>query len=266
MDYSFGYVAFLDILGFSNLVLEESNLETVDNLIHFVNKFQYLFNTSPQLNLKVSFFSDSIVLTTDMKKSENLGMIMVAIHIAELFLYQNTGLYFRGGITKGKYYYSNSTVFGPAIIRAYQLESKAKYCRVMIDPEIIEEEKNNQQLDQAIEIIKDFDGNYYYSSIALHMMNKTVAGESPKINEVYQSLLIYKDEIISSVKNNMCTDVADKYIWRCVDFNRKLKNIEEILISRKITFQTNDVIRLKELKIDIDSILENGEGAQNDQL
>lgn len=266
MDYSYGYVAFLDILGFSNLVLEESNLETVDNLLHFVNKFQYLFNTSPQLNLKVSFFSDSIVLTTDMKKSENLGMIMAAIHIAELFLYQNTGLYFRGGITKGKYYYSNSTVFGPAIIRAYQLESKAKYCRVMIDPEIIEEEKNNQQFDQAIELIKDFDGYYYISNMVLNIRKKTIVGQRPRIIEVFQSLSIYKDEIISSVKNNMCTEVVDKYIWRCVDFNRKLKNIEDILNLYEIKYQMDDVIRLKELKIDIYSILENGEGAQNDQL
>ena len=64
----------------------------------------------------------------------------------------------------------------------------------------------------------------------------------------------------------MCTEVVDKYIWRCVDFNRKLKNIEDILNLYEIKYQMDDVIRLKELKIDIYSILENGEGAQNDQL
>jgi len=94
INYTEGLVAFIDILGFSNMVLDEGNANKVKDITEFVSKFQGLFNSSPQLHTKVAFFSDSIVLTTD--KMSHLQMLFCAIWIAEGYLYSQTGLLFRG--------------------------------------------------------------------------------------------------------------------------------------------------------------------------
>ena len=266
MEYSFGYVAFIDILGFSNLVLDENNIEIVDKLLHFVKKFKWFYNNSPELNVQVSFFSDSLVLTTEMTNHIDLGKIIYALHIAEMALFNQTGLLFRGGITKGKFLHSNSTVFGPAVIRAYQLESKAKYCRVMIDPVLIEEKEASKTLDQAVELIKDFDGCYYISNMVLHVRDKYSDQITYTAKEVYQSLTSYRNELIKTVNENIDTDIVEKYLWRCVDYNRKLKKIEGIMIAYGIQYQEEDLIRLKSLLIDLDSIVLNTQGEHNDQL
>ena len=49
MEYTNGYVAFIDILGFSNLVSNEQNADKVKDLFEFVEKFQYLFNSTSKL-------------------------------------------------------------------------------------------------------------------------------------------------------------------------------------------------------------------------
>ncbi len=75
MEYTNGYVAFIDILGFSNLVSNEQNADKVKDLFEFVEKFQYLFNSTSKLNTNVAFFSDSIILSTNNQPKDNLGML-----------------------------------------------------------------------------------------------------------------------------------------------------------------------------------------------
>lgn len=65
MEYSQGYVAFIDILGFSKYVSEERNGEKTEELFQFVEKFCYFYNNTPNLHTEVAFFSDSIVITSD---------------------------------------------------------------------------------------------------------------------------------------------------------------------------------------------------------
>ncbi len=64
MQYTEGYVAFIDILGFSNYVNNADNGNQTLYLFEFVEQFCYLFNTSPSLKINVSFFSDSIILSS----------------------------------------------------------------------------------------------------------------------------------------------------------------------------------------------------------
>ncbi|MBQ6929246.1 MAG: hypothetical protein IJN27_02950 [Oscillospiraceae bacterium] len=76
MNYTEGYVAFIDILGFSQYVSNEDSVDGTYELFEFMDKFCFLFNTSPELKINVSFFSDSIVLTTD-----ELDNLIIPIYI-----------------------------------------------------------------------------------------------------------------------------------------------------------------------------------------
>ena len=148
--YKEGYVAFVDILGFSNYVLQEENAGKINDLMIFVNKFQYLYNKSPELKVKISFFSDSIVLSTE--DNSHLGMVLLAIWIAESYLYEHTSLLFRGAISEGKYYNENNISFGPAVIKSYKLENEANYSRIIIDKNIM---KKFETI--PLDIFKDID-------------------------------------------------------------------------------------------------------------
>lgn len=243
MEYSNGYVAFIDILGFSKYVSEESNGEIINDLFDFVKKFQYLFNYSPKLNVKVAFFSDSIVITTP--KEESFQTLLVAIWIAESYLHKNTGLYFRGGITKGLYYHKEDVAFGPAIVNAYRLEKRAIYSRILIDKEKI------QMNEPECLITKDFDGEYFFNPYFVSILGNTPDGTDPTLADMFFSMRKERMHLCDAIKNNYCTAVIDKYLWRIIPFNKTCDFLPEICQEYCLDYTNEDVEEWKALKIHI---------------
>ncbi len=240
MKYIEGYVAFIDILGFSQFVSEENNGDKTEKLFSFVDKFCYLFNTSPNLKVKVSFFSDSIVLS-----SENFANLIAPIYIAESFLKSELGLLFRGGITKGKYYNTNGVTFGPAVVKAYNLEESAKYSRVIIDDIVVNEQED------CFEIFKDIDGKYCLnlSSFIVVKSNKYGNGEVkyPSGNPATNILRNFEEEresILCAIKKHIGTDVSEKYLWRIRPFNYTC----EAVAASPIQVKPLDTLNQDELK------------------
>ncbi len=165
MEYSQGYVAFIDILGFSKYVSEERNGEKTEELFQFVEKFCYFYNNTPNLHTEVAFFSDSIVITSD-----EIASIVVAIYIAESYLKKSLSLLFRGGIYYGKYYHNQNITFGPAVISAYELEKKAIYSRIILDDKIELKE------DIAQLVFTDIDGKKCVNSYSALIDEKIAFG------------------------------------------------------------------------------------------
>ena len=266
MEYSYGYVAFIDILGFKNLVLDEDNLEKVNTLFRFVNAVQKSFNNANNYTTKVAFFSDSIIITTEDTKLESLLQVFTLIHLVESDLHQITGLYTRGGITKGKYCYSNTSVFGPAIVHAYNLENSAIYSRILINSSLAEELlKTNQPYSFSIDIMKDYDGEYYYNSFYYDVISAIEEKKTLTIDMVYKKIQDVRDLTIASIKKYLHTVYIEKYLWRARAFNRSLCIISRILDELKVTYQKSDIIKFINLWIDTEKIAyESGE--QYDQL
>ena len=224
MEYSEGYVAFIDILGFSNYVAEKQNAEKVAKLFSFVDKFCHLFNTSEYLGIHVSFFSDSIVLSTD----EFVNLI-VPIYIAEEYLKKELKLLFRGGITKGQYFFSEGVTFGPAVVSAYRLEKEAYYSRILIDKKIIDENTNS-----GLEIYCDIDGKWCLNLSSLIVFEETsfgIEGEGYPDGDPGDIIRgIFKrnrDSILESIAVHIGTPVVEKYIWRVRQFNYTCKQYAE---------------------------------------
>lgn len=256
MKYSYGYVAFIDILGFSNLILQKNTIEDVNTMIEFVFKFRYLYNTSNKLKVKIEFFSDSIVMTIDENSNSALEQLLTAIHIASIALYKNTGLFYRGGITKGYYHHTQSTVFGPAIIKAYQLENEAKYPRIIIDSEVVDSSLHcNEPLTDYLEIEKDNDGKFFYNCFIDYCRNNTLVGNKPTVNEVYESYCNEREKLINTFKKYKYTSVIDKYTWLINSFNKTIKRIKIILAVFMIDYYESDIDRILDLRIDIDEIM-----------
>lgn len=256
MDYSYGYVAFLDILGFSDLVLQKNTIEEINKMINFVDKYRYLFNTSDDLHVKIEFFSDSIVMTIDDTSNKGLEQLFTAIYIATLALYQDIGLFFRGGITKGFYYHTPSTAFGPGIIKAYQLENEARYPRIIIDSEVVDSSLHSDKpLTDYLEIEKDNDGKYFYNYFVDYCRRNTLVGNKPNVNEVYESYCTERKELINLYKKYIYSKVIDKYIWLVNSYNKTIKKIKVILDVFSIDYSESDITQFTDLLIDIDEIV-----------
>ncbi len=158
-------VAFIDILGFSNLVSNSDNdpskasliLSTLKELEDYIqkensiNEITETFNNHHKSKIKYTQFSDSIVLSADIIFNkvgyEEIGFIEIPDYNSLLILCRNIaflqarlinkGVLIRGGLTWGQIYHENNICFGPAFIRAHKLEcSLAKNPRIIIDPDL----------------------------------------------------------------------------------------------------------------------------------
>ncbi len=147
--YTKNLCLFLDILGFSNLVLNEKG-HLVLKVVNSVR--QELMNNKQELRgvgyePKATTFSDCIVFSIEAEESqivESLNMLVTATvkMLQDVFIEHKISL--RGGISYGELFHKESNVFGRAMIEAYQLESKyADWPRVVFSKDVVAHLQNN---------------------------------------------------------------------------------------------------------------------------
>jgi hypothetical protein len=132
-------VAFIDILGFSDIVKQSvaltakateliAILEDIANAKQeFADDFEIVSD-----DFKAQSFSDCIVLSEN-ASPVGLFHLMAAVTLLS-FRLLSKGVFVRDGIAKGSLHHSDKVVFGPAMIDAYRLESTtARYPRILVD-------------------------------------------------------------------------------------------------------------------------------------
>lgn len=164
--YRSAVVTFLDVLGFRELV----RLRSADEMLEIVHLMQKFASSSDsdlvhELNMEddISWtrtvaFSDSVarVRPFDLPYSDGslFHEILDLVHAqADL---ANHGVIVRGGLTVGQVFLESNTVFGPAFVRAYDLESQyANVPRIVVGPEVFKELRNDPQLRAEHHDLKD---------------------------------------------------------------------------------------------------------------
>jgi hypothetical protein len=152
--YEHRTVAFVDILGFADLVrrsaTDTSFLARLSQALRIV-EFQGRAwaaqsasagaGTTPEdTDFRSQVFSDCIVLSQRGKMAAPMFISVAQLAMALLDL----GVLVRGGITEGSLYHDDTIVFGPALIDAYHLESKAaRFPRVLVSDEVIATSRQN---------------------------------------------------------------------------------------------------------------------------
>ncbi len=185
MNYENRFVIFIDILGFKEKIRATLDKEGLDNeaaiksVSDALEMYFTLFDTKEDEKYyktrQVTQFSDSIVISFQLKEPSHLfsAFLNSRLLILEL-LYK--GFLCRGGMTYGKLIHTQKLLFGPAVIEAYELESKgATYPRIIVSEgkivsvvrEFLNDGKTSgygllQDLKELESILKkDFDGLYY---------------------------------------------------------------------------------------------------------
>lgn len=142
-EYGPRYCAFVDILGFGELVAKlDGGVTPLDALRGLLSKIHnpptVNAAASPRADFRAQSISDAVALSAACNPA-GLGAVIHSINQLAVDLLQQ-GFFIRGAIVKDALYHDEKTVFGKALIRAYQLESAVvKFPRVMVTHEVVDD-------------------------------------------------------------------------------------------------------------------------------
>ncbi|MBU1618782.1 MAG: hypothetical protein KJ556_12750 [Gammaproteobacteria bacterium] len=249
--YEERYIAFIDILGFGSLVeTSASNPEIVqgienalsemvpaklieemygflnedvipdDSLARARNVAKTLGEILAKKNpITVSYFSDSLVLSAaydDVIASQTILELIAKLSVR---LWNEYSLVIRGGITIGSLTHKpNGPLFGPAMNRAYHLESKeALYPRVLVDKICLEHFQRIRTF-QIFDSLIEHDEHHAYFSLpsALRYLatSSTLAMyDNERLRDVIKTRKELEAKINEIIALTTVTSVRDKYIW-----------------------------------------------------
>lgn len=232
------FVAFIDILGFTEIVKSIESNNTSDNptfkriksILNYMNNeannpyndtdlpiYVKTENGLEERELgdpKIIYVSDCIIISAEPTLDGFKGLSRKIHKITADLAYD--GIFCRGAITKGKLFHHDRIMFGSSYIRAYELEEKkAIFPRVIVDPDIIDFFKLKEgEFPLAPAFYgKDTDGIYYQRYWTWNLFPSYAY-------DFYNYLLVVRGWIIkhlNTFKDN--SKILTKYFWLKDEFN-----------------------------------------------
>jgi hypothetical protein len=140
MPYEIRYCAFVDILGFSGLI------DALDAGSFFHDDLRDLLNTvhtpAPAFlalheghDLRAQSISDAVCLSASVSGA-GLSHMFFSLEMLTIELLKK-GFFVRGAIVRDKLFHDDRIVFGPALVKAYRIETSiARYPRIVIRSDV----------------------------------------------------------------------------------------------------------------------------------
>lgn len=226
-EYRPAIVTFLDILGFKEIIAQRSakEVEEIVRLVRFhagsEDEENYIYGLAEHNWTRNVFFSDSVVRVRPYDSEYSEGSlfheILDLVHAqAEL---SRMNVFVRGGVTVGKIRCRDNVLFGPAMNRAYELESiKAIYPRIIIGEEVLEqwvEDKRLRNADHNIDyeisflegMIAEDDGVYFVDYL------RGFDGEADTEDDYRKLLETHKKHTVNAINKSKNKKVKSKYKW-----------------------------------------------------
>ena len=199
------YIAFLDVLGFSNIV-KTQKAEYIHKIFSNVRKAQKYVkkdrDPGKKEETKFYFFSDTIVCAIPACEEGAFGSISSNCMLIQHALWSfGSPIWLRGAIVRGPLYCGRGEVFGPALVEAYKIEEElAVYPRIIMTAETYDQGVKESPDDCSLEYIVDTE-------------------DGLKMVETFYAFGFLKgaDKVIELVKNELKTQtdksVREKYLW-----------------------------------------------------
>lgn len=270
LKYERRIIAFIDILGFKEIVKQSEFDTSKIELLYSVLDYLKDWETSEKWNLKFleieedaqkkgvenfdirgktnsTSFSDSIVVSVQVDNNVNEMVSTLIVNLAYIgAILLEKGILFRGGLTIGNIVHKdNGTVFGQGLIDAYLLESKsAKHPRIILSDKLIKE------LNYPLETKRD---RYPYHQYLERYDDGCVGFNQMIYNQVMESwtemtadkLIISLEKIRKVIINGLDTsfqnpEIFEKYKWLKGQYNKLI-----ILSDFDYETKTHENIKLK---------------------
>ncbi|MFZ2982340.1 MAG: hypothetical protein WA085_15000 [Sphingobium sp.] len=129
---------FIDFLGFKEVVAStERDPDGLQRLLAAMDDIGTLGEASIFKSQRVTQFSDSVVMSYRVTERSGVFWMINAIALTVISLAER-GFLLRGAVTVGDLYHNSRHIVGPAMVKAYEMESKvACHPRVIVDPAVI---------------------------------------------------------------------------------------------------------------------------------
>jgi hypothetical protein len=136
LQYEERVTVFYDVLGWrSEIAAAGDNPKHIARLAAALRMFASHVNQAGDQGALISTFSDNVVFSKRFDP-DNLWWTLQGAATIQFGLAM-VGFFIRGGVTVGPLYHDHHVVFGPALNKAYELESKkAVFPRIIIDPTV----------------------------------------------------------------------------------------------------------------------------------
>jgi hypothetical protein len=229
LQYKNRVVAFLDILGWKQAVLSNGNegkdvvrmlgktLAQLQGVTSHFNSLKKLLSEDQKWpgDPVMTQFSDCLILSVE-NDSHGRETLQHALLILTSNLIQ-FGFLLRGGVTRGQIFHDGGLVFGPALIEAYELESKvASTPRVILSKEL-SAEWGGREIYGGFPWIPSGDGHLFFNFLPPFFGNPFFIDQ-----KLWQNHLIpIREMILRRAADSTCPeDVFSKYIWLASYFDK----------------------------------------------
>lgn len=217
------YCAFLDVLGFSERIRESYKDGSADALLESFHQIlaasiAQLKESTDESMLYFKSFTDNVVLahprfSTDMESE--FGFILWSINEYQ-FQMALKGFFIRGGLAVDQLFMDENSVYGMALLKAYDLESK-----VAVNPIVVLCDNTMKLVDMHIgyysgeaapqvrDVLKGPDGRYFLN----YLTECIIEGDDQDYLDA-DSLRVHKQQIESALKAYAAVPaVFSKFSW-----------------------------------------------------
>jgi len=241
-------VAFVDILAFKDKIKKtvDANGEPiqleVDSIIEAYESIRGVWELdlgkhSPEMRAIIkkgktkskiiTMFSDCIVISFLENEESEIFSTLLELKWMIMKLISH-GFLCRGALTYGKLFHTNQMIFGPALIEAYEIESKAAlYPRIILSKELIEiagrnHSKHSHSSHSEMEYVRallkeDTDGMYYID----YFLGAQSELDDPEND--FPSYIEMVSEVVKSGITSTKPEIRIKYKWMQKKINNVIK-------------------------------------------
>lgn len=237
IEYDDYYVAFLDILGFKEII-KTKTCEEIYSVFNFIKKdIRAYFSVNCEDisafdDVKYKIISDSIVVYIKSSIDNAFFALLYTCQKLQVnLLCQETPVLLRGGISKGSLFVQDDIIYGESLTNAYIIEnSVAIYPRIVFEKSLLDEGiKNCKKISPTINKLNSL--FYLRESDELFFINFMPFSLFADINTTFD----FVDNILKGCQEYINSDydlsIRSKYMW--------LKHIAQILVKGEKDFLIN---------------------------
>jgi hypothetical protein len=223
-------VTFVDILGFRELVKSDETGDVVLAVFKDLRTYgtEDLFGIGRSRNATYLHFSDSVVRATPLVHGVGWASDRRAVlHELERLTYIQgelaaTGVLLRGGIAAGLAHADAASVFGPAFIDAYTVESQlALYPRIVLHPDLVVEFGTDGMrglavyADDGLALTRVSSDGLHFLDYLRNFPREVHTDASPDREEIAEAYMAPRKALIEKeLANRSSLDpVRTKYTW-----------------------------------------------------
>lgn len=243
--YEIRIVAFIDILGFKNILNDTMtkdnsyNQRNINNIVSAIKSIRevwdmdetkykkYITSEGVIKNSKkrITMFSDCVLISFPYKEPSQVFETLLELQWMIMRLVKHK-IICRGGIAVERVIHNSKVMFGPAIVEAYSLENKsAKYPRVILSKEVIKlgtlvtsHNTPEQEEEHINDIVTQDEDGYYYIDYFQKAQDELDDPQYEFPEYLYNLYLIIKTGL-----EQIEPGVKEKYEWMKRKYNHVIK-------------------------------------------